>query len=89
MDMDHLLTPAARWLGYAGLLPQAIAIGLALHGGEAAYIALAGGFAYAALIFSFLGGVWWGQALASREAGAGTYILAVLPSLIGLALFLP
>ncbi|MEL6877853.1 MAG: DUF3429 domain-containing protein [Pseudomonadota bacterium] len=83
------LTPAARLLGYAGLLPQIIALGLAMSGGELAYVALAGGFAYAALIFSFLGGVWWGQALQKGNAGAGVYLVAVLPSLLGLALFLP
>ncbi len=89
MTQDASLTLAAHILGYAGLLPQAIALGLVFYGGEAAYVALAGGFAYAALIFSFLGGVWWGQALAKGSAGAGSYLMAVLPSLIGLALFLP
>jgi len=51
--------------------------------------ALAGGFAYAAAIFSFLGGVWWGQAIASGKAGAGAYLVAVMPSLLAVALFLP
>lgn len=86
---DQSLPPAARWLGYAGLLPQAIALVLALTQDEWGFVALAGGFAYAALIFSFLGGVWWGQALAAGRAGAGTFTVAVLPSLIALALFLP
>lgn len=56
---------------------------------EYAYTALSGGFAYAAAIFSFLGGVWWGQAIASGKAGAGSYLIAVMPSLIAVALFLP
>lgn len=89
MDEQPSLTPAARTLGYAGLLPQIICVTLAATGHEYAYSALAGGFAYAALIFSFLGGVWWGQALAKGNAGAGAYLLAVLPSLIALALFMP
>jgi hypothetical protein len=76
-------------LGYAGLLPQFIALALAWQGGEWGFVALAGGFAYAALIFSFLGGVWWGQALASTQASAGAFVVSVLPSLISLALFLP
>ncbi|MEM8726240.1 MAG: DUF3429 domain-containing protein [Pseudomonadota bacterium] len=83
------LTPAARWLGYAGLLPQIICVALAASGHEYGYTALAGGFAYAAAIFSFLGGVWWGQALASGKGGAGAYVLAVMPSLLAVALFLP
>ncbi len=89
MDGHNSLTPASRWLGYAGLLPQIICLGLALSGGEWAYVALAGGFAYAAAIFSFLGGVWWGQAIASGKGGAGSYLVAVMPSLIAVALFIP
>ena len=89
MDGQTSLTPTARALGYAGLLPQLTCVGLVLAGHEWRYSALAGGFAYAAAIFSFLGGVWWGQALASGRAGAGAYGVAVLPSLIALALFLP
>ncbi|TAD79180.1 MAG: DUF3429 family protein [Sphingomonadales bacterium] len=89
MDGQTSLTPAARALGYAGLLPQMICIALIVTGHEWRYSALAGGFAYAAAIFSFLGGVWWGQAIASGRAGAGAYGVAVLPSLLALALFLP
>ena len=89
MDGNTNLTREAKLLGYAGLLPQIVAFITALSGSQWAYVALAGGFAYAALIFSFLGGVWWGQAIASGKASAGVYILSVLPSLISLALFLP
>jgi Protein of unknown function (DUF3429) len=89
MDGQTSLSPAARILGYAGLLPQIICIGMILTGHEWRYAALAGGYAYAAAIFSFLGGVWWGQALASGRATTGAYVLAVLPSLIAVALFLP
>lgn len=80
---------ASRWLGYAGLLPQVICVALGAIGHEYAYTALAGGFAYAAAIFSFLGGVWWGQAIASGKGGAGAYLVAVMPSLLAVALFLP
>lgn len=89
MDGHSSLSPAARALGYAGLLPQIICVALILLGSEWRYVALSGGFAYAAAIFSFLGGVWWGQAIASGRAGAGAYLLAVLPSLLAVALFLP
>lgn len=89
MDETTSLTPASRWLGYSGLLPQIICVALAFSGHEYGYSALAGGFAYAAAIFSFLGGVWWGQAIASGKGGAGAYLIAVMPSLIAVALFLP
>ena len=83
------LSSAARALGYAGLLPQVICIALIVIGHEWRYTALAGGFVYAAAIFSFLGGVWWGQALANGRASTGAYVLAVMPSLLAVALFLP
>lgn len=83
------LSPAARLLGYAGLLPQIICLAMVATGHEWRYSALAGGFAYAAAIFSFLGGVWWGQAVQSGRASAGVYLVAVMPSLMAVALFLP
>ncbi|MFZ9394698.1 MAG: DUF3429 domain-containing protein [Erythrobacter sp.] len=89
MDKDTGFPRAALWLGYAGLLPQWLALMLAWHGGEWGFVAMAGGFAYGALIFSFLGGVWWGQALGQAHPSAGAFALAVLPSLLSLALFLP
>lgn len=89
MDGSNTLTPTARALGYAGLLPQIICVALAVTGHEYGYSALAGGFAYAAAIFSFLGGVWWGQAIASGKGTTGAYAVAVMPSLIAVALFLP
>jgi hypothetical protein len=89
MDGQLTLSPAARALGYAGLLPQILCLGMVLTGHEWRYAALAGGFAYAAAIFSFLGGVWWGQAVQSSRATTGAYLIAVMPSLIAVALFLP
>lgn len=83
------LSNTARVLGYAGLLPQLLCVGLLATGHEWRYAALAGGFAYAAAIFSFLGGVWWGQGLASGRATGGAYVLAVMPSLLAVALFMP
>lgn len=89
MDGHISLSPAARALGYAGLLPQIFCVAMVVSGHEWRYSALAGGFAYAAAIFSFLGGVWWGQAVQSGRAGAGAYGVAVMPSLLAVALFLP
>lgn len=83
------LSRIALALGYAGLLPQILCLAMILAGHEWRYAALAGGFAYAAAIFSFLGGVWWGQAVQSGRGTAGAYLVSVLPSLLAVALFLP
>jgi Protein of unknown function (DUF3429) len=83
-----LLNPNARVLGYAGLLPQIFAV-LMLLDESLHWIALAGGFGYAAFIFSFLGGVWWGLALNSTYPPRWIYLAAVTPSLIALLSFLP
>lgn len=66
-------------LGFAGLLPQLGAALLAwLEIGDGALIALA----YAALILSFLGGMWWGLALFRRSGQSVLVTLAVVPSLV-------
>ncbi|MFM7027889.1 MAG: DUF3429 domain-containing protein [Chakrabartia sp.] len=78
----------ARWLGYAGLLPQVLAV-LLLTDPVLRWTAIAGGFGYAALIFSFLGGVWWGVGVSNPQAPRWIYVAAVLPSLIAFAAYLP
>lgn len=83
------LDPIKLWIGFAGLLPQILACLLAMTSGEWRWVALAGGWAYAALIFSFLGGIWWGIALRDPSLPAWVPVIAVLPSLIGLMSFLP
>ena len=84
-----------RWLGLAGLLPQFTCVAV-LYAGPAEWreAALAIAFAYAALILSFLGGMWWGIAAAApaaqrRKALGWLWIAAVLPSVVALACFLP
>ena len=79
----------ALWLGYAGLLPQLLALAGALTQTEWRWMAQAAGFAYAALIFSFLGGVWWGQAITSKRSASWIFVVSVVASLIALGLFLP
>ncbi len=76
----------ARVLGYAGLLPQAFVLASLLLGGpETRSTALSLAFAYAALIFSFLGGVWWGLAAAAHApVPRWIWAVAVLPSLFAL-----
>ncbi|WP_271078592.1 DUF3429 domain-containing protein [Aurantiacibacter sp. MUD61] len=91
--MSHTPT-LARTLGFAGILPQ-LACALAAWFGpdEWLWTALAIGWAYAALIFSFLGGLWWGMAAASpdeaRRAPAWLWVASVAPSLIALATYIP
>lgn len=87
-----LVTPPLfpRWLGLAGLLPQLAAVAV-VFGGDAAshFSAIALGYAYAALILSFLGGLWWGVAAAAPKAPEWLWVAAVVPSLIGLASAIP
>ncbi|WP_426027610.1 DUF3429 domain-containing protein [Brevundimonas sp. TWP2-3-4b2] len=74
-------------LGYAGLLPQALALALVLFGGPAwRFTGLSLAFAYAALIFSFLGGVWWGLAARSdKTLPRWVWLASVAPALLSLA----
>jgi hypothetical protein len=83
------LNPAVLRLGYAGLLPQAFAVVLLLDGESMAWIATAGGFGYGALIFSFLGGLWWAIGMLNPAAPKWIFAAAIAPSLIALAAFLP
>lgn len=80
-----------RLLGLAGLLPQLACLLLAYLGPDdwrdaaRAFAAI-----YAALIFTFLGGTWWGIAAgapaAERRGGlAWLWIAAIVPSLIAAA----
>lgn len=85
----------ARILGLAGLLPQ-FAFVLVLHAGPPEWhdAARSLAFAYAALIYSFIGGMWWGFAAAApaaerRQSLGWLWVAAVLPSLVALAAFLP
>ena len=76
-------------LGLGGLLPQAICLVLVVHGGPERWIALAAACFYAALILSFLGGLWWMAGLLSGQRELWVYGVASVPSLIGLAALLP
>ena len=83
---------AAFIAGYAGLLPQAIAAAMVLSGSEYQWTGLALAYGYAAFIFSFLGGMWWGLGATTRKDEAsvnGIFALAVAPSLLALATYLP
>ena len=81
-DIEMAPFPVGRTafaLGFAGLLPQAAAALLAALGYfSGGVVALA----YAALILSFLGGMWWGLAMFTRVAQPVLVALAVVPSLL-------
>ena len=79
---------SARVLGLAGIAPQAFALIAALSP-TWRFTALSAGFFYAALILSFLGGVWWGVASTHPRAPQWIYPVAVAPSLIALATGVP
>ncbi|WP_372693245.1 DUF3429 domain-containing protein [Brevundimonas sp.] len=86
MTDRYRLPPIARVLGFAGLLPQAAAVAILIFGGPDLWFGALGlAYAYAALIFSFLGGVWWGLAAMARgQAPTWVWIAAVLPTLLTL-----
>lgn len=75
--------------GLAGLIPQAICLALVLNGGPERWFALAAACFYAALILSFLGGMWWMGAMLGGIRTRRVYGMAVTPLLLGLAALLP
>ena len=83
-----VLPRLAQLLGLAGLAPQVLAL-LATFTEANRYVGLAAGYFYAALIFSFLGGLWWGVAASRRDAPPWLYAAAVAPSLIAFATGIP
>jgi hypothetical protein len=90
--MTHIiapLSPAARWLGLAGIAPQALAMLAVLSGDESRWVALAAAYGYAAFIFSFLGGLWWGIGISQAKPPPWIFGVAVAPSLIAFATYLP
>ena len=76
----------AHWIGLAGLSPQIAAVfAVASPNLEWHFAALCLGYAYAALILSFLGGLWWGlAAMSSRPAPRWIWFVAVAPTVVAL-----
>lgn len=83
------LPPAVTVLGLAGWLPQALCIWAVVDKGPYQWTAKAAGCFYAALILSFLGGLWWMAGLLGGVRKSGLYVVAVLPSLAAWAALLP
>jgi peptidoglycan/LPS O-acetylase OafA/YrhL len=74
-------------LGFAGLLPQVAAVASLAIGMDGA-IGHCFAFAYAGLIFSFVGGTWWGLAVRRPGPQGALLMAAVVPSLLVAALML-
>jgi len=89
-EIPDRLPLLAIQLGWAGILPMVGAL-LAAVSGEPRFqfAAFALGHAYAALIFSFLGGLWWGLAARAENAPNWLWYASVAPSLLALATFVP
>jgi hypothetical protein len=81
--------PNVKWLGYAGLIPQLFFVLYTATGPENLWVGQAAGFGYAALIFSFLGGAWWGIGLMMPKPPPWLFFFAVVPSLIAFVAYLP
>ena len=75
-------------LGFVGLLPQVAAL-WATRVDATRFIGLAAGYFYAALILSFLGGIWWGIAASRPGAPRWLPVAAVVPSLVAFASGIP
>lgn len=95
-SMDEAVEPSSaaqlrtpHVLTLVAILPQLILLGAALLDDQASWTAPAAAFAYAAAIYSFLGGYWWGVALATRSQERAVFVIAVVPALLCVALFLP
>lgn len=71
-------------LGFAGLLPQIAALLMILSGRGFAGVLIA--LAYALLILSFLGGIWWGFAMRRATDQVPLAAIAVVPSLVAMAI---
>ena len=83
------ISTTAYALGFAGLLPQALAVlAIATAAPIAVAAARVAAEAYALSILSFLGGIWWGFAMRRGAAGGRLAIVAVVPSLVGVAIVL-
>ncbi|WBO23524.1 DUF3429 domain-containing protein [Sphingomonas abietis] len=81
-------------LGAAGLLPLILALFIRLAAGadpDSPLPGMIGGLAlaYAAMILSFLGGIWWGiaSARASATEQPRLLVIAVVPSILALLLY--
>ncbi len=86
-DIKPSLPRGLLLLGWSGVLPFVMALLAAVVLPGWAGFAAAVFVSYGAVILSFLGGARWGRGLA-EDLGAGRFLEAVLPSLIGFSALL-
>jgi hypothetical protein len=86
---DSAQLRTARFLTLIAILPQVFFLVAMLKDRAALWTAPVAAFAYAAFIFSFLGGYWWGVALVTRSQKPIFFVVAILPMLLAFALFMP
>lgn len=76
MDIAQERPPRlAVWLSIAGLLPPLAGLALAWHAPGAAWTGQMGVLLYASTVLAFIGGIWWGLALAGRAADRRALLL--------------
>ena len=80
-SQSHPLTAQTRLLGFAGLIPQLLALLLIVTGIDPALGALMA-FLYAAMILSFIGGIWRGFSVTAVELQDNLASVAVVPAII-------
>lgn len=85
MRDDPPISTPARMLGFAGLIPQLLALLLTATHIDAALGAMMA-LGYAMLIVSFLGGIWWGFAMRAGARQPRMAALAVIPTVVAFAL---
>lgn len=85
MRDDPSISTAARMLGFAGLLPQLLALLLTATRIDPAMGSMMA-LAYAVLIVSFLGGIWWGFAMRTDARQPQLAFLAVAPTIVAFSL---
>jgi hypothetical protein len=81
----RIVPPAAKWLGFAGVLPFAAGALASLPiGGDLRPFGAQILVAYGAIILSFMGGVHWGTAMMRGDADWGPLGRSVAPALLAL-----
>lgn len=87
--MNGHVSPIARALGFAGLIPPLFLTALVVFPLDPRLTAAALPLSlfYAAAILSFLGGLWWSIAMRREKGQGGLLLAAVTPSLV--AFFVP
>lgn len=88
MTPEPRVSRTAALLGFAGLLPQVVAVALLAAAGPngPAPIPYFAAAIYGAAILSFLGGIWWGFAMRRDQGQGALAVMSVLPSLLSVAL---